>query len=339
MKNKNYSAAIIGASGIVGKELIKLLEERNFPLKNLYLASSEQSIGKKIYFKKKYYNLCLAEDIDFQSTDIVFFCTHESIVKKFVNIALENSCIVIDKSSLHRENPKVPLIIPEINFHSIKKNPDKGLIISVPNCCVVPLALTLNPLNKISPIKRLIISTYQSVSGAGEKAMDELFSQTKAKYSFTDIENKKFPCEMAFNLIPQIGNFTEDGYTQEEDKIEKEICKIFSQKIYTSVTSVRVPTFISHCISVNVEFQTQIPKSIAKNAMRKSEKITLLNDSDQIKFSTPLHAAKEDSVFVSRVREDRSNKNALNLWICCNNLRKGASLNSLQIVEKLLGIK
>lgn len=332
---KKYNIAVVGATGNVGRSLIKILDERNFPIDNIYAVASERSVGKKISFGEKSEILVSKLDgFDFKHIDMVFMCAGSDISQKYCEKIKKSGCLIVDKSSYYRMNPNIPLIVPEANSHLLK-NITPPSIISNPNCCVIPIVVALKPLDNAAKIKRIIASTYQSVSGAGKKAMDELYDQTKAKYSFMDIKSKYFEKQIAFNLIPKIGDFDEDGNSSEETKIIQEFSKIMQRNIKMSITCVRIPVFIGHSISLNVEFESNLSKLEVEELLSEYDNIGLIRDNNII---TPIDTVGEDNVFVSRVREDKSKPNTINLWIGSDNLLKGAALNSVQIVESYFGI-
>ncbi|MBF8246886.1 MAG: aspartate-semialdehyde dehydrogenase [Rickettsia sp.] len=328
-----FNIAVIGATGSVGRLFVTLLEEKSYLIRNIFLFASKDSLGKEINFHEKKLKIQDLSQIDFQDLDIVFFCTNSDIVKKYYKSAIQNSCIIIDKSSLFRLDPNIPLLIPEINFNLIQDSFSRNMIISNPNCCVIILSLVLFPLHKIFKIKRLVISTYQSVSGAGNDALDELFNQTRSKLSFSEIDIKSFPFQIAFNIIPFIGKIDDTGNCEEESKIKEEIQKIISTDIKISVTSVRVPVFISHSMSVNIEFWENFGNiSSIKDILYNAPSIEVIEDENDC---TPIFVANKENIFVSRIRVDESQANSINLWISGDNLKKGAALNAIQILEKI----
>ena len=356
MKNVNdidfggaYNVAVIGATGNVGGMVMDYLHERNFPVKKIKAFASIQSAGKKVHFGDD--NLVHVKDIkeiDFKDIDIAFFCAGSEVAKKYAKEAVENNCIVIDKSSYFRLHDDVPLIVPESNIKALsiavdeaqKMNPGKipGLIIASPNCCSIPLSVALKPLDNAAKIKRLVISTYQSVSGAGKEAMDELYNQTKAKYIFETIKPKVFHTQIAFNLFPHIGDFRKDGSTDEEYKIEQELSKILGSHVAATVTCVRVPVFVSHSMSVNVEFENSLTAEEAYEILAETDGVLVNSHENEEKYVTPINATENEEVFVSRIREDKTRPNTLNLWISADNLRKGAALNAMQIAEEVIAM-
>ncbi|MCC8417131.1 MAG: aspartate-semialdehyde dehydrogenase [Rickettsia endosymbiont of Bryobia graminum] len=334
---KKYTIAVVGASGNVGQEILEILSERSFPVGNIHVVASPDSLGKEVSFGEKTIKITNIDNIDFSKIDIAFFAAGSEVSKKYVPKVTTQGCIVIDKSSLFRLNKDVPLIVPEANIASLKDYVLKNIIAN-PNCCTIPIATALKPLDNAATIKRMIISTYQSVSGAGRKAMDELYNQTKAKYVFNNVEPKIFPKQIAFNLFPHIGDFDKDGYTTEELKISLELEKIIGSHAKSTVTCVRVPVFVGHSISVNVEFENNLTAEEAEEILRESESIMVNSPLNTISYSTPIDVVGEDLVYVSRIRKDYTQSNSLNLWITADNLRKGAALNGVQIAEELIKI-
>lgn len=331
---KKYTVAVIGATGTVGRQVIDSLENRDFPIKKIIAVASESSVGKQVSFGDQTLNVLKIKDIDFADIDIAFFCAGSGVSKQYAKEAADKGCIVIDKSSFYRLDKNVPLVIPEANLKSLEGF-KKG-IISNPNCCVIPMVVALKPLDNAAKIKRIVASTYQSVSGAGKDAMDELYNQTKAKFVFEQLEPKVFPNQIAFNLFPHIGDFRDDGSTDEEYKIESELKKIMGDKVNPTVTCVRVPVFVSHSISVNVEFENEIDAKEAEEILSEADGVVVNNTESDVKYTTPVEAVEYDDVYVSRIRSDKSRKNCLNLWICTDNLRKGAAVNAVQIAEEVI---
>lgn len=333
--SKKYNLAVIGATGNVGREVLNILSERNFPIKDIYASASSSSIGAEVSFGDRILKLSSLETLDFSKIDIAFFCAGSEVSKKYASKATNSGCVVIDKSSFFRLDPEVPLIVPEANIASLKNYKLKNIIAN-PNCCTIPLAASLKPLDNAAKIKRIVISTYQSTSGAGKAAMDELYNQTKAKYVFTDLKPAVFPKQIAFNLFPHIGDFNNDGSTTEESKIILELEKVIGPHAKSTVTCVRVPTFISHSMSVNVEFDKTIDAKEAEEILESLDGIAVFSQHNQEKYATPIDVVGEDLVYVSRIRNDHSQKNTINFWITSDNLRKGAALNSVQIAEELI---
>jgi aspartate-semialdehyde dehydrogenase len=326
--------AIVGATGNVGRKIVEILEEREFPANELYLVASSKSLGKKISFKDSAITVQNLDSFDFSKVNVVFSCVSSSITKKYIDKAISSGCVIIDKSSLFRMDEDVPLIVPEVNEHLISDVPNRK-IISSPNCVVIPLAVALSPLDSVYKIKRVIVSTYQSVSGAGKDHMDELFDQTKSCFMPNTLPSKKFERQIAFNIIPKIDSFSESGDTLEEEKICQELKKIIGSHIQVTATCVRVPVFVGHSISCNVEFENDVTAFEAEEILSEAEGVNLISTDGDMKYITPKEIAGEDMVFVSRVRKDKSNPNSLNMWIVSDNLRKGAATNAVQILESL----
>ncbi|KAJ6644905.1 Aspartate-semialdehyde dehydrogenase [Pseudolycoriella hygida] len=332
-----YNVAIVGATGNVGRETLEVLSERAFPINNVYAIASRESQNKEVSFGDKTLKISSIDNTDFSKIEIVFFATDAEISQKYVSNIARQGCLVIDKSSLFRLDPDVPLIVPEANLRSLKDYTKKNIIAN-PNCCTIPIAVVLKPLDNVAKIRRIIISTYQSVSGSGRAAMDELYNQTKAKYIFNDVQPQNFPRQIAFNLFPQIGNFNKDGSTTEESKISLELKKIIGSHIKATVTCVRVPVFVSHSMSINVEFSEELNVEEAEEILRESDSIEVNSLLNEIQYACPIDVVGTDLVYVSRIRKDYSQKNTLNLWITADNLRKGAALNGVQIAEELIKV-
>ena len=329
--------AIIGATGNVGRKTIDILEKSNLDIEQLHLVASKNSLGKKIKFKGDNLTVVALENFDFEKADITFFAAGSSIAEKYAKKASKKT-IVIDNSKFFRMDKDVPLIVPEVNSEDIKKHKN---IIANPNCSTIQMVLALNPLHQKFNIKRVVVSTYQAVSGAGKAAMDELISQTKDFLEKKKIKSAHFTKQIAFNLIPHIDVFVEDGYTKEEWKMENETKKILSEKIKVSATCVRVPVITSHSESVNVEFEKNYNIGEVKKLLSETSGCKLVDEHVDGGYITPLEAQDDLKTYISRVRKDRSNEKAINMWIVSDNLLKGAALNSVQIAETLVkyGIK
>ncbi len=332
-----YKVAVMGATGNVGREILNTLYEREFPVSDVYALASKKSVGREVSFGDG--DVLPIQDLaefDFKGVDIVLSSAGSDVSKKYAPIAAKAGAIVIDNSSYWRMDKDVPLIVPEVNPDAIKLYKKKNIIAN-PNCSTIQMLLALKPLHDIAPIKRVVVSTYQSVSGAGKKAMDELFNQTKAMYANGEIRKDAFAKQISFNVIPQIDKFMPDGATKEEWKMVVETKKILDSKIEVSATCVRVPVFVSHAESVNVEFKKPITPEQAREALADTEGVLVVDKQDpEDGFVTPLEATGSDAVYVSRIREDRSVKNGLDMWVVSDNLRKGAALNAVQIAELLV---
>tara|TARA_Y100000590_G_scaffold468366_1_gene650910 strand:- start:4676 stop:5692 length:1017 start_codon:yes stop_codon:yes gene_type:complete len=329
--------SIVGATGNVGREILSILEERKFPIDELYLLASSKSIGKKLSFNKKEINVLDLNEFDFNKCDLVFSSAGSKIASEFAPRAADSGCIIIDNSSYYRMDPDIPLVVPEVNSNTLKKI--KKNIIANPNCSTIQLAVVLKPLHDLVPIKRVIVSTYQATSGAGRASMDELFEQTKDIFSNNTIKKKYFTKQIAFNVIPHIDIFLDDGQTKEEWKMQVETKKIIDEKIQVSATCVRVPVFIGHGEAVNIEFEKEISEDKLKEVLKKSPGISIVDYRKDEGYVTPEECAGEDKVFVSRIRKDNTSKNCISLWIVADNLRKGAALNAIQIGEELINKK
>ncbi|GAA5252785.1 aspartate-semialdehyde dehydrogenase [Candidatus Rickettsia kedanie] len=332
---KKYNIAVIGATGNVGRETLNILAERNCPINKIHAIASDNSIGREISYGAKILQISSLTNLNFDDIDIAFFCAGSEVSKEFIPKATASNCVVIDKSSLFRIDDQVPLIVPEVNLSTLKDFTAKNIIAN-PNCIAIPLAVALKPLDNEIKIKRVVISTYQSVSGAGKAGMDELYEQTKSKYVFGENDPKKFPKQIAFNLFPHIGDLNKDGCTSEEAKIAFELNKIMGNHFKASVTSVRVPVFIGHAISVNIEFNNKMDANIAEEILQEADGIVTISNNNDLAYISPVEVVGEDAVYVSRIRNDVSKPNTINLWITCDNLRKGAALNSVQIAEELI---
>ena len=329
--------AIIGATGNVGRKTIDILEKSKLDIEQLHLIASKNSAGKKIKFKGEDITVIALENYDFEKADITFFAAGSSIAEKYANNASKKT-IVIDNSKFFRMDKDVPLIVPEVNSEDIKMHKN---IIANPNCSTIQMVLALKPLHKNFIIKRIVVSTYQAVSGAGKAAMDELVSQTRDFLDKKKVKSKNFTKQIAFNLIPHIDVFVEDGYTKEEWKMENETKKILSENIKVSATCVRVPVITSHSESVNVEFEKNYNIDEVKKLLSETSGCKLIDEHVDGGYITPLEAQDDLKTYISRVRKDRSNEKAVNMWIVSDNLLKGAALNSVQIAETLVryGIK
>ncbi len=321
---------IVGATGNVGRKILDVLEKKNFSIDELYLVASERSVGKKISFKKKEYTILNLEEFDFSKCDITFFSAGGEIAKKFAEKAAKHST-VIDNSSFFRMDPDVPLIVPQVNAADIK-NIKKNIIANA-NCSTIQMVLALNPLHEVFKIKRIVVSTYQSVSGAGKDPMDELIDQTKLALDKKKISSKNFTKQIAFNAIPHIDVFSDDGYTKEEIKMINETKKILDKNINVTATCVRVPVLVSHAESVNVEFEKEFTLEKVINLLNNAEGCKVINEQRDGGYITQLEAEGKDETFISRVRKDNTNKKAINLWIVSDNLLRGAALNAVEIAE------
>ena len=325
--------AIVGATGNVGREMLDILDERKFPADKVFALASSRSKGDAIQFGNKELIVEDLSEFDFSNADIALFSAGGKISGEFAPLAAEKNCVVIDNSSRFRMDPDVPLIVPEVNREAIA-NYEKTKIIANPNCSTIQMVVALKPLHDLGTIKRVVVSSYQSTSGAGKAAMDELFEQTKGIYSNNSIEPEIFQTQISFNVIPQIGPFVSSGYTEEEEKMINETKKILDNDIKVSATCVRVPTFIGHAESVNIEFENYISSEEASKVLAEAPGC-LVDLDDKESYATPIDCAGNDHTYISRIRNDDSVENGLNLWVVSDNLRKGAALNTIQIAEIL----
>ena len=333
-----YRVAVVGATGNVGREMLDILAERKFPADEVIALASSRSVGSEVSFGDKVLKCRNLEHHDFSTTDICLMSAGGEVSKDWSPRIGAAGCVVIDNSSAFRMHPDVPLIVPEVNSHAIAGF-TKMNIIANPNCSTAQLVVALKPLHDAATVKRVVVATYQSVSGAGKDAMDELFAQTRAVFVSDSLEVKKFPKRIAFNLIPQIDVFMEDGFTKEEWKMMAETKKILDPKIKLTATCVRVPVFVSHSEAVNVEFEKPITAEEAKTILREAPGCLLIDKHEPGGYITPHEATGEDATFISRVREDATVENGLSFWCVSDNLRKGAALNAVQIAEVLVNRK
>jgi len=333
-----YKVAVVGATGNVGREILSILDERGFPADEVVALASRRSQGTEVSFGDKTLKVKALDTYDFSDTDICLMSAGGSVSKEWAPKIGAAGCVVIDNSSQWRTDPDVPLIVPEVNADAIEGFKAKNIIAN-PNCSTAQLVVALKPLHDAATIKRVVVSTYQSVSGAGKDAMDELFSQTRAIFVSDPVEPKKFPKRIAFNLIPQIDVFLDDGSTKEEWKMVVETKKILDPKIKVTATCVRVPVFISHSESVNVEFEKELSAEDARKILREAPGILIVDTREPGGYATPHEAAGEDATYISRLRDDPTVENGINFWCVSDNLRKGAALNAVQIAEVLINRK
>jgi aspartate-semialdehyde dehydrogenase len=329
-----YKIAVAGATGNVGREMLAILAERRFPVSEVVALASTRSIGKEVSFGDRTLKCKALDHYDFSDTDICLMSAGGAVSKEVSPRIGAKGCVVIDNSSAWRMDQDVPLVVPEVNADAARGFVGK-YIIANPNCSTAQLVVALKPLHDRAVIKRVVVATYQSVSGAGKEAMDELFAQTRAVFVSDPIEPKKFPKRIAFNLIPQIDVFLDDGSTKEEWKMVAETKKILDPKIKLTATCVRVPVFISHSEAVNIEFEKPISAEEARGILREAPGCLVVDRREAGGYVTPHEAAGEDATYISRIREDPTVENGLNLWCVSDNLRKGAALNAVQIAEVL----
>jgi len=333
-----YKVAVVGATGNVGREMLNILAERQFPADQVIALASSRSIGTEVSYGDKTLKCKQLDHYDFADTDICLMSAGGDTSKEWSPRIGAQKCVVIDNSSAFRYDQDVPLIVPEVNADAVAGFTRK-YIIANPNCSTAQLVVALKPLHDFATITRVVVSTYQSVSGAGKEGMDELDRQTKSLYSLGDVQVKKFPKRIAFNLIPQIDVFMEDGYTKEEWKMMVETKKILDPKIKLTATCVRVPVFISHSEAVNVEFEKPISVDEARKILRAAPGVLVIDKHEPGGYITPHEAAGEDATYISRIREDATVENGLTFWCVSDNLRKGAALNAIQIAETLINRK
>ena len=328
--------AIIGATGNVGRKTLEVFDKKNFKFDELYLVASAKSAGKKITFRDKEYEIENLETYDFSKANITFFAAGGKIAEKYAENAAKHT-IVIDNSSFFRMDPDVPLIVPQVNSSDIKKM--KKNIVANPNCSTAQLVIALKPLHDLFKIKRVVVSTYQSVSGGGKSPMDELIEQTKKYLDGKKIESKNFTKQIAFNVIPHIDVFADDGYTKEELKMTNETKKILDEKIELTATCVRIPVLVSHSESVNIQFEKPFTLEKVREVLNNAEGCQVIDRRENGGYSTPFEATGSDETYISRIREDKTSKNTLNLWIVSDNLLRGAALNSVEIAETIINSK
>lgn len=331
-----YKVAVVGATGNVGREILSLLDERQFPADEVVALASSRSEGKEISFgDTKILKAKNLETYDFTGTDIALFSPGSSVSEKYAPIAAAAGCVVIDNTSFFRMQEDIPLVVPEVNPEALEGYKKRNIIAN-PNCSTIQMLVALKPLHEIAKIKRVVVSTYQSVSGAGKDAMDELYDQTKGIFVYDKKEPVKFTKQIAFNVIPHIDVFLEDGSTKEEWKMINETKKILDPSIEVNATCVRVPVFVGHAEAVSVEFESPISEDQARKALSSFEGITVVDKRENGGYITPVECVKENDVFVSRLRKDPTVKHGLSMWVVADNLRKGAALNAIQIAEKLV---
>jgi aspartate-semialdehyde dehydrogenase len=332
---KGTNVAIVGATGMVGQEFIKILEQRSFPMASVKLYASDRSHGRKMKVRGEEIEVKETTPDSFKGIDITLFSAGADISKQFSPIAARTGAVVVDNSAAFRMDPEVPLVVPEINPEDIKKH--KGIIAN-PNCSTIQMVVALYPLHKVNPIKRITVATYQSVSGTGLAAVDELTVQSKLVLEGKEATPKVYPYRIAFNVLPEIDVFLDNGYTKEEWKMVEETHKIMhAPEIAISATCVRVPVKIGHSEAVQVEFSRPMSPDEARNILSKAPGVTVIDDPSKRAYPYPVMAAGRDDVYVGRIRKDASHPNGLVLWVVSDNIRKGAALNAVQIAEKLVG--
>jgi aspartate-semialdehyde dehydrogenase len=330
-----YRIAVVGATGNVGREMLSILDERGFPADEVVALASRRSQGTEVSFGDKTLKVRSLDTYDFSGTDICLMSAGGSIAKDWSPKIGAAGCVVIDNSSAWRYDADVPLIVPEVNADAVTGFTRKNIIAN-PNCSTAQLVVALKPLHDAATIKRVVVSTYQSVSGAGKEGMDELFTQSRAVFVADEVERKKFTKRIAFNVIPHIDVFMEDGQTKEEWKVMAETKKILDPKIKVTCTAVRVPVFIGHSEAVNIEFEKPITADEARAILREAPGCLVIDKREDGGYVTPIESAGEDATYISRIREDQTLENGLNMWVVADNLRKGAALNAVQIAELLV---
>ena len=329
------NVAIVGATGNVGQEMLAILAERLFPAKDVFALASRQSIGREVSFGDKTLKCRDLETFDFSKVDVALFAAGGAVAKEWAPKAAKAGCVVIDNSSHFRMDPQVPLIVPEVNADAVGGYAKKNIIAN-PNCSTAQLVVALKPLHDAAKIKRVVVSTYQSTSGAGKEAMDELFNQTKGIFVNDSPSPTKFTKQIAFNVIPHIDVFMEDGFTKEEWKMTAETKKILDPAIKLTANCVRVPTFVGHAEAVNIEFENPISDDEAREILREAPGLLVVDKREDGGYVTPVECVGDFATFVSRIRVDPTVENGLALWCVSDNLRKGAALNAVQIAETLL---
>ena len=335
MKNKTaYAVAVVGATGAVGKEMVSILEERGFPVDTLHLFSSSRSAGTTVTFNDQTLTVKELDENSFTGVDIALFSAGASVSREYATHAVKAGAVVIDNSSAFRMDPEIPLVVPEVNPGDLSSH--QGIIAN-PNCSTIQMVCALKPLHDMARIQRVVVTTFQSVSGTGSDAMAELLEQSRQLLAFKEPTPKVYPHQIAFNVLPHIDDFLPDGYSKEEMKLVNETKKILGDHtIRIAATAVRVPVYVGHAESVNIETDLKITPDAARATLAAFPGIQVFDDPPRKVYPMPLHVAGTDSVFVGRIREDPSLENGLHLWIVADNLRKGAALNAVQIAEKLI---
>ena len=335
MSEKRFNVVIAGATGVVGNQMITCLKERNFPVKSIRFLASSRSAGQTLEYKGDEVVVEELTESSFKGSDIAIFSAGGGTSEKFAPFAAKDGCVVVDNSSAWRMDPDVPLVVPEVNPHAIAKYTNKGIIAN-PNCSTIQMVVPLYPLHKTYGIKRIVVSTYQAVSGTGKKAVDELDYQTRAILNFKDFEKKVYPHTIAFNCLPHIDAFMENGYTKEEMKMVNETRKIMEDDtIGVTATTVRVPVFYGHSESINIETKSNISAIEVKSILEETSGVKVVDDPQNNIYPLAIEAAGQDWIFVGRIRDDESISNGINMWIVADNIRKGAATNAVQIAEIL----
>lgn len=331
----SWKVAVVGATGNVGREMLNILSEREFPLSEIVALASRKSVGREVSYGDRTLKCKALEHYDFKGTDIVLMSAGSTISGEWSPKIAATGAVVIDNSSKWRMDPDVPLVVPEVNATAIAKFAKKNIIAN-PNCSTAQMVVALKPLHEVARVKRVVVSTYQSVSGAGKEAMDELFNQTRAIFVTDSIEAKQFTKQIAFNVIPHIDSFMDDGYTKEEWKMAAETRKILDPDIKVTATCVRVPVFVGHSEAINIEFERPITPAQARDILREAPGVMVVDKREDGGYVTPVECVGDYATFISRIRKDPTVENGLALWCVSDNLRKGAALNAIQIAEILI---
>jgi aspartate-semialdehyde dehydrogenase len=335
MAQKKFNVAVVGATGAVGNQMIACLEEMNFPVAAVTLLASARSAGRQLRFRGDRVEVQELAEGSFEGMDIALFSAGGSISEKFAPIAAAEGCVVIDNSSAWRMDPQVPLVVPEVNPHAVAQYRQKGIIAN-PNCSTIQMVVALNPIHQKFGIRRIVVSTYQSVSGTGKKAIDELFNQTRSMINFLAVERSVYPHRIAFNCLPHIDKFLDNGYTKEEMKMVNETRKIMeAPALAVTATTVRVPVFFGHSEAVNVETERPCPPEEVRRILASAPGVQVVDDPAQNRYPLAIEAAGQDLTLVGRIRKDESLPNGINLWIVADNIRKGAATNAVQIARLL----
>ena len=335
MAQKKINLAVVGATGVVGNQMIQCLEEADFPVNSLQLLASSRSVGRQLRFKGELVDVKELKEDSFKGVDIALFSAGGGTSEKFAPFAAKDGCVVVDNSSAWRMDAQVPLVVPEVNPHAIARHTEKGIIAN-PNCSTIQMVVALNPIHKKYGIKRIVVSTYQAVSGTGKKAIDELFDQTRAIINFLNYETRVYPHRIAFNCLPHIDAFLDNGYTKEEMKMVNETRKIMEDdSIGVTATTVRVPVFFGHCESVNIETIDPVAAEDVRVLLENTPGIRVMDDPTKNMYPLAIDAAGQDLTLVGRIRNDESIPNGINMWIVADNIRKGAATNTVQIAKIL----
>ena len=335
MAQKKFSIAVAGATGAVGNQMIRCLEEANFPVRSVKFLASSRSVGRSLRFKGDLVEVEELKEDSFKGIDIALFSAGGGTSQRFAPLAAKDGCVVVDNSSAWRMDPEVPLVVPEVNPHAIAQYTQKGIIAN-PNCSTIQMVVVLQPIHKKYRIKRIVVSTYQAVSGTGKKAIDELFDQTRAMINFLDFETRVYPHRIAFNCLPHIDVFLDNGYTKEEMKMVNETRKIMEDDaIAVTATTVRVPVFFGHSESVNIETKDPVVADDVKALLQNAPGVRVMDEPGKNLYPLATDAAGQDLTLVGRIRQDESIANGINMWIVADNIRKGAATNAVQIAQAL----